>query len=233
MVFPFLVPLLLKLKVWGRFLGLVVILIFYSTIVFYGPPIDSYNKWLYGNLGFVIPYIPITKCVGGFILGMLLYKFFECKAGYSFMKQDWFFVASLLAVVIAMHFGVMTIAIIACFPFIILCASYNQGHVKRILDTPVMQQLGNWSFSIYLVHFPIIYMYFILRLRNDPAYLAQSIFLKEQNYTEGIVLCIILVAITLLVSAFTWRFLEMPARNYLNRAINRNYMELRTVDTTL
>ena len=223
MVFPFIAPLLLTLKVKGKLWSLMAVLIFYCTVVFYGPPIDSYNKWLFDHLGFMIPYIPISKCFGGFLLGMLMYTFFERKSGYSLIKSDWFFTASMLAAVLAMHFGLTAIVIIACFSFIILSAAYNTGRVKRIFDTPVMQKLGNWSFSIYLVHYPVIYMYFILRLKNDPTYLAQSIFLKEQNYTEGFILCAIIVTITLFISALSWRFLEMPSRNFLNKAFNRNY----------
>lgn len=222
MIFPFIVPLILNLKVKGTLLSLMVVLIFYCTVVFYGPPIASYNQWLFEHLGSMIHYIPFTKCVAGFLLGMLLYTFFERKSGYSLIKRDWFFAASMLTAVAAMHFGFSGIMVIVCFPFIILSAAYNTGRVKRIFDTSLMQQLGNWSFSIYLVHYPIIYMYFILRLKNDPTYLAQSIFLKEQNYTEGLILCVIIVTITLFVSALSYRYLEMPARNYLNRAFNSN-----------
>ena len=139
-----------------------------------------------------------------------------------------FFAASILAAVLAMHFGFTGIVIIACFPFIILSAAYNTGRVKRIFGTSVMQHVGNWSFSIYLVHYPVIYMYFILRLKNDPTYLAQSVFLKKQNYTEGVILCVIIVTITLFISALSWRFLEMPARNFLNKALNRNYSKLKS-----
>lgn len=222
MVFPFIVPLLLTLKAKGKLWSIMAVLFFYCTVVFYGPPIDLYNKWLFDHLGFMIPYIPISKCVGGFLLGMLLYTFFERRSGYSLIKRDWFFAGSMLAAVLAMHFGFTGIVVIACFPFIILSAAYNTGRVKSIFDTSLMQQLGNWSFSIYLVHYPVIYMYFILRLKNDPTYLAQSIFLKEQNYSEGLILCVIVLTITLFISALSWRFLEMPSRNFLNKAFNRN-----------
>ncbi|MEO8862105.1 MAG: hypothetical protein ABI358_11815 [Ginsengibacter sp.] len=54
-----------------------------------------------------------------------------------------------------MHFGVVDIIIIAFFPFILLPAAYNNTELKRILDIRALQRLGDWSFSIYMVHIPI------------------------------------------------------------------------------
>jgi peptidoglycan/LPS O-acetylase OafA/YrhL len=75
-------------------------------------------------------------------------------------------------------------------------------------------------------------MYFIFRLKSDPTYLSQSIFLKEQNYMEGFILCIIIVIVTLFISALSWRYLEIPARNYLNKIFNPNGAKLKTIETT-
>ncbi len=36
------------------------------------------------------------------------------------------------------------------------------------------------------------------------------------DYRLGAILCSIVVALTVLVAAFTFRFVEVPARNYLN-----------------
>jgi peptidoglycan/LPS O-acetylase OafA/YrhL len=41
---------------------------------------------------------------------------------------------------------------VAFFPLVILSAACNADFVKRVLETKPLQRLGEWSFSIYMVH---------------------------------------------------------------------------------
>lgn len=227
MIFPFIAPVIFSLKPVGKLVAILIVAIFYSTVVFYGPSSGPVYQYLADHLQSMVPFNAILKCVAGFVLGMLLYTLYRQKFGYFIIKRDWFFVLILFALILAMHFGITKILIVACFALIILSASYNNGRVKHLFDRKAFQHIGNWSFSIYLVHYPLIFMYFIFRLRSDPSYLAESIFLKEQNFMAGLVLCMIILALTMLVSAFTWRFIEMPARKYFNSLFSNYYLKTR------
>ena len=71
-----------------------------------------------------------------------------------------------LSVIVAMHIGLEDILIIALFPFVILTAAYNTTMIKKVLDTPVLQQLGDSSF-IYIGTLPII-LSWIYQIRMNP-----------------------------------------------------------------
>ncbi len=179
MVFPLFVPMLLNLRRLGKFGWLTIVLLLYC-MVGYGPYADSeMSVWLFQNMAF---FYPMLKCMSGFLLGMLLYTVYEHRSGWSIMRHDLFFVLSILTAVVTMHLDMWHILSVACFPFIILSASYNAGLIKRFFDTRVMQSIGNWSFSIYLIHSPLISMYFIFKLQNDGVSLAEYLGKRTKSH---------------------------------------------------
>jgi len=46
------------------------------------------------------------------------------------------------------------------------------------------------------------------------------------NYILGFFKCIILLALTILLSALFYRFLEIPARNYFNKKLKTKHKEI-------
>ena len=126
-----------------------------------------------------------------------------------------------------MHLGAEDILVIALFPFVILSAAYNDSTIKKILDLPILQRLGDWSFSIYMVHVPIIYLFWIYQTIRDP--FKWSKFPpdgpSQPNYTMGLWMCFVIVALTLVVASLTYKYIEVPARNYLNRKQKSKVLE--------
>ncbi len=159
------------------------------------------------------------RCLAGFLTGMLLFKIYEESIGYNFFKRSWVFIVFFVGTCIAMVVGVEDIMIIALLPFIILAAAYNTTSVKKVLDTLILQRLGDWSFSIYMVHVPIMYLFWIYQIKNNPTMLSNfpPAPADPATYPMGLVLCIVIIVLTLLVASFTYRYVEVPARNYLNR----------------
>lgn len=116
-----------------------------------------------------------------------------------------------------MSTGANDLVIVAVFPFVILSAAYNITRVKNVLDTSFLQRLGDWSFSIYMVHVPIIYIFSIIGIRNNPKLFA--VFPPPSgpiDVLEGIKVCSIIVLLTLSVAALTYNYVEVPCREYLN-----------------
>ena len=125
-----------------------------------------------------------------------------------------------------MQFGVEDILVIAIFPFIILSAAYNTTAVKKILELPFLQRLGDWSFSIYMVHVPLVYLFWIYLTLQRPDWWATFPPQEEAgNPVTGLWLCLALVASTLMLASLTYNYVEVPARNYLNRRFNAKTME--------
>ncbi|MEO7044545.1 MAG: acyltransferase [Ferruginibacter sp.] len=214
-IFPFLLPFFISLKDWRKFAGVVLLVVSFILIKYLLGPISyahSTTLNVMTDFGFL-------RCLAGFFSGMLLHTFFKHRSGYAIMKRDWFFVISSAALLVSMHFGLMDIAVVCFFPIIIISAAYNQTGIKRILDTKLFQRLGDWSFSIYMVHIPIFMIYILIKILKKPDLIADvsRLMIQKPDYIQNLVMTIVLVAIVLFISAIFYRFLEVPARNYFNK----------------
>jgi peptidoglycan/LPS O-acetylase OafA/YrhL len=69
-----------------------------------------------------------------------------------------------------------------------------------------------------MVHVPIMYLGWIYMIRSYPTMMA--IFPPPPqpiNAQEGLIACAAAVTLTLLVASVTYKHVEVPARNYLNK----------------
>jgi peptidoglycan/LPS O-acetylase OafA/YrhL len=220
MIFPFIMPFFARVKMRGRVLILLMITGYYIALKYWiGPIAFSIQPGkptinLVSDFGFL-------RCMAGFMLGMLLYEFYAARFGYDLLKKSWAFVLFFAGALIAMHAGIPDLLIIAFFPLILITAAYNTTTVKRVLEWRALQRLGDWSYSIYMVHIPLVYLFYVYNIRLHPDMLSpaahNTAMAAPPNYAAGAVLCIILVIATILVAALTYRFVEVPARNYLNK----------------
>jgi len=222
MLFPFMVPYFARLKTAGKLVTTLLIVAFY---IFLRYVLGPYEHGSPGPTINMIADFALLRCLAGFMLGMLLFTFYEHRSGYAIIKSDWFFALSFLGVLAAMHFGLMDIGIVAFFPFVLLAAAYNGTRVKRILDTRPLQRLGDWSFSIYMVHMPIMFMCFVYGVKKNPLVFASitpkpgsNAVAPPPEYWHGLRDCASVLVLTLIIAALMYRFVEIPARNYLNNA---------------
>ena len=231
MIFPFVVPFFIRLKKSGQILTGIAIVAFYVFLRYIvGPITPSFHP---GPTINIMTDFGFFRCLAGFFAGMLLFTFYEHGSGYRIIKRDWFFLLSFIGALVAMHFGVMDIIIIAFFPFILIAAAYNQTMIKRLLDTRPLQRLGDWSFSIYMVHMPIIFTFYAINVIQNPKLLDDTVKAAPQkpNYVVGMMICLVLVLLTLILAAIFYRFVEIPARNYFNKAFKTKHKEI-TPETT-
>jgi peptidoglycan/LPS O-acetylase OafA/YrhL len=227
MIFPLFVPFFTRLNTRGKLVTLLLIIGIYLSIRYILAPrsgdllFTGYTLNVTSSFGFV-------RCLAGFLLGMLLFSFYEVKGGYQFLKNDWCFLLFFLGVIVSMHFGAMDLLIVAFFPFIILTAAYNSDAVKKVLDTRPLQRLGDWSFSIYMVHMPLIMLDWIYLVYKEPNLISDvNIWFNHKwNYTTGLILCVAVVALTLVVASLTYKYIEVPARNYLNKLFERRHKQV-------
>jgi peptidoglycan/LPS O-acetylase OafA/YrhL len=160
----------------------------------------------------------MLRCFAGFTLGMLLYQLYHQQTAFRLLNSGWVFIVSFALTLASMHFNWHQMLIIALFPVVILSAAYNQDFVKRFLETRPLQRLGDWSFSIYLVHMPIVYAVYCFMLFHNPDKLSslEAFGYGQLSYAQAWLQCLGLVAATLIVSAFTYYYFEVPSRKYLN-----------------
>ena len=216
MIFPFLVPYFSRIRVKGMIFTLVLITGFFLVIKYLlGPPFTPFTG---GSPSInVTADFGIFRCLAGFLLGMLAFTFYNINGGYRFLKQDFSFLIFFVGAIAAMSFSAEDMFILAFFPFIILAAAYNNGTIKRLLETAPLQRLGDWSFSIYMVHVPIMQIFTIFFVKKNPDFFAKFPPVREVDFTVGVTYCAIIILLTLLVSSVTYRYIEVPARTYLNK----------------
>jgi peptidoglycan/LPS O-acetylase OafA/YrhL len=152
MIFPFLVPYFSRIKISGKILTFLFIIGVYVVIKYLLGPIAQPFPGGPPTLNVIVDF-GIFRCLAGFLSGMLLFEIYRERTGYAILKRSWCFVIMFVGILLVMHFGLDDLLLVLLFfPLTILTAAYNDTRVKRILDTPFLQRLGDWSFSIYMVH---------------------------------------------------------------------------------
>jgi len=222
LLFPFVVPLVLKRGVLQKILLALFVIVTYLAIYYLLGPISVAKPDGRPKINLVADF-GLLRCIAGFSAGMVLHFFYERRAGFSILKRSASFLLFCLGAIIAIHAGVNDLLVIAFFPFLLLTAAYNESQIKGIFSQSILQNLGKWSFSIYMVHAPIILMVFAYTVYKDPRAFANmtpsaaDVLTMPTNYKTGLFFCGFLLTSTVAVSAFTYRFVEVPARKYLHK----------------
>lgn len=221
MLFPLFVGPLRRLPVFGKVLSWLGVAAFYYFLMYYIAPRYGLTRQITLNL---VADWGFFRCAAGFGLGMLLYDAYQNNWSRKITGNGLFFTLAFGLILLAMHTHMHSLLIIALFLPVILSAAYQTGWVKQVFSIRPLQRLGDWSFSIYMVHVPIIYLFYIPWLRKKPDLLAHYSPTGPANpdYTEGQIFCIMLICITLVVATLTYNFIEVPARRYLNMRFRTN-----------
>jgi peptidoglycan/LPS O-acetylase OafA/YrhL len=224
MLFPFLVKPFSKLGSFGRvglilacFAGYLMITFWIVPIVTepasmpfvrVDPALMSINvAYQYGFL----------RCLFGFVLGMVMYLGYQQNWGKSWLGNGYTFLGLTLGLALCLHFAVPDVFSVAFFPLMILSAAYGNQNMDTFFGSTPLQRLGDWSFSIYLVHQPILYtIQTVMVLNAPPAGTAPTGQPPKPDMLTGWLICIVFIAITLVVSYLTYRFVEVPTRNAIN-----------------
>jgi peptidoglycan/LPS O-acetylase OafA/YrhL len=218
MVFPFLVVPANTLGQVGRtvvtvlcFVGYVIIMLWIVPLVT-TPEAIPFVKILADALTINVAYqYGFLRCFFGFVLGMMMYKGYMDGWGKSWLGNGYTLVFLTIGFFATLHFVLPEIFSAMFFPFMLLSAAYGSPGLDRLFGTKAMQKLGDWSFSIYLVHQPLMFAFVKISAMIDNSSEPQPV----DTLTAWLV-CLVFVAVTLLVSSLTYRFVEVPARKRIN-----------------
>lgn len=225
-LFPFFVRPFFKLTGIGRIAVLAGIVALFAGLMYYVAPHFG-NRFMVqpGTLG--PKTINLTadfgylRCLAGFLLGMLTYEVYRSQWGGRLLRRGWVFIVCFGSTLVAMHVNWHELVIVAFFPLVILSAASNNDFVKRGLETKPLQRLGDWSFSIYMVHVLLIQSIWLFWLTEKPDLLKDfgTFFAHTHSHTlaQAWLICLTLVTVTLLLAGLSYRFVEVPLRHYLNQ----------------
>lgn len=152
----------------------------------------------------------LLRVAAEFFSGCLLYKFFQSPL-YAKLRWDFIGFASVIAAIVTIQFLPASWCCLVFIP-IVLSTAQSRGVVSYVLSRPLMQRLGDMSYSLYMVHGLILK----LLMMAIPAYFGfealQAFGVKE--------IVALLAGVTLLILAATvlmYHAVEEPCRQYLRK----------------
>ncbi len=225
MLFPFLVKPFFRLNAAGRvavmlacFAGYVGIMFLIQPIVRFAEPMAFVKPLVASSLNVAYDW-GFLRCAFGFVIGTMMYLGYKDGWAKSFFGNGTVFVLLALGMFACLHFGVPDVCTVAFFPFLLLSAAYGSPRMDAFFGTKPLQRIGDWSFSIYLVHQPILYTIEMVTAYLNPPKpgAAPAGPPPEPDRLMGWLTALAFIAITLLLSFLTYRFIEVPARNWINK----------------
>jgi len=229
MMFPFLVKPFLRLKSIGRAIVVLACFAGYAFITFIIVPIVTVPA--------SIPFVAVNpadltinvsyqygflRCLFGFVLGMMVYQYYVEGTAKQLFANGYVILLLTFGLGLCLHFAVPDVFSVAAFPLILLSAAYGSKNMDAFFGTKPLQRIGDWSFSIYLVHQPLMYtIATIMTYLNPPNPKAPAGPPPPIDMLTGWVICLAFTAFTLLISFLTYRFVEVPARKWINARWDR------------
>jgi len=153
------------------------------------------------------------RCLFGFVIGMMVYFGYKDNWAKQLFSSGYVFIVLVTGLILCLHFAVLDVFTVLFFPFILLSAAYGNQNLNTILATKPLQRLGDWSFSIYLIHQPFLYQGVALMGNSDKT----GIVIPKLTMFESWLVCVIFIVFILIVSYGSYNFIELPARNFINR----------------
>lgn len=101
------------------------------------------------------------------------------------------------------------------FAILILACCEDRGPMAVAMRPKPLQYLGLWSYSIYLMHMPLLLVFGNLADRS-------------QSVWGSFAIALSFVALLLAISALTYRYIEEPARAWFNRISGRRVVYRKT-----
>ena len=177
----------------------------------------------------------LPRSIFGFSIGYLVYW---ARPRIGPMPPALAYVAEVLMVLAIFAFVTMTnrspLSYAAPFVFAIAVYvfSYELGPVSRLLRRPVFQNLGLWSYSIYMVHALIA---FVIGLAVSELQKRLGVDLWQSVVEDGIskrvivsdhvflldAVHLVYAATVVAISAFSYRLIEQPGRRYFQGVADR------------
>jgi peptidoglycan/LPS O-acetylase OafA/YrhL len=149
----------------------------------------------------------VLRCLLSFALGMAAFRLYEAVRDSRLARpSEWLLAGGILWVVLAMHFDLHPVLVVPGFVALVLFAALGTGPVTKLLGIAPLHFLGQISYSIYLVQYPVQRIWHML---------SRKLHAGEFDVWSGTLSLIAVVAIVIAISSLTYHFVERPARRWM------------------
>ncbi|MEH2260076.1 acyltransferase family protein [Nostoc sp.] len=173
-----------------------------------------------GNLDTIIGIPSIARCGLECILGIITYKIY-CRGNYKkHFNLNFLAIIAITWIILIMHYywhdfrNIHDWLILPAFSLLILSVSINNSLISNFLNSQLMLYIGTISYSIYMVHWFVLELLKVFWL-----YKFHNVFCKGFTEYQQLIFLGVFLMIILLAASLTYRFVEVPARNYLKSKI--------------
>lgn len=195
---------LIAFKKWGiAFVAVVVagILLFYGAIAITSRSLD------------VIGQVAILRCLAGFGIGMLVFRYRATMSGVSDAGSTALQLFAVIGILLVLLLRLNDVLIIPAFTLLVMSTIWDRGLLGRLTGTRLFQFLGELSYSVYLNHACLLILITpFWGLFASRA--AQFVTLPPALYIPVFFSCV------LAVSYLTHRFVEVPSRRWLSSRLH-------------
>jgi peptidoglycan/LPS O-acetylase OafA/YrhL len=156
----------------------------------------------------------ILRCLPEFLAGMLLYSGYQSGIFASVLATDMALAAIALLLTALLHLAAPDLAIIPLFPLLILAAVRNTGRLSSLLNSPPLVWLGDISYSLYLLH------WFVLFVTTEIARRLPGLDFATLPLAPSLALITALIAVSLALATLSFRFIEITGRRWLRQRLD-------------
>jgi len=151
-----------------------------------------------GSLDTTTPPFALIRCFAEFSIGMILYRFRNRVSVLNSDRTLAVLTTGLAILIVLRASNVVTVSVMAAG---LVGVAGNRSRFSSFLSIPAVHWLGKISFSIYLVHLPLLLLVRQTFVGNDPLTIAM--------------VCATAIPTVLAISAVTHRYIEMRFVNGL------------------
>ncbi|MEH1799487.1 MAG: acyltransferase [Nostoc sp.] len=174
-----------------------------------------------GNLDSIIGIPSIARCGLECVLGIITYKVYHRGNYKKYFNLNLLAIIAITWIILIMNYywsywrSLHDWLVLPAFCLLILAFSVNNNSViSKFLSSQLMLYLGTISYSIYMVHW---FLQELLKIFWP--YEFHNAFGKGFTEYETLTSLGLFLMIVLLTASLTYRFVEVPARNYLKSTI--------------
>jgi peptidoglycan/LPS O-acetylase OafA/YrhL len=155
----------------------------------------------------------ILRCLPEFLVGVLIYSIYDQALFARLLASDLALGLMLAAVCALVHNAASDFGIVLLFPGLILAAVRNEGRLRRLLNAAPLRWLGDISYSLYLVH------WFVLFALVETVGRLPALSLRQLPPTASLLAALSLIVVSVVLAAVTYRVVEVRGRHWLRRRL--------------
>lgn len=143
---------------------------------------------------------PILRCASEFCLGVLIFRYRSLAKLFSCRSREIFLVALIVLVIFQISLSKVDTLIVISIALFIMIIQTGDSMFAHFLESRLVYALGEWSYSVYLIHLPLIRAVAYLIHRGSVSFLHPKIAVSASLF---LIMCL---------SYVCFKYIEVPAR---------------------